>query len=112
MVPANGRCVYSFVLYKIRSHKKNKIVVSKHLAHFCYPMMPVFHQHLNSDIAYPGVSPENSSHVSRTISALPFVWALVDFTRMGVGRHYWSSLLHQRLAVLVNFIRLQLVIYA
>ena len=44
--------------------KKNKIkmVVSKHLTHFCYPIGLVLYQHLNSHVAYPGIPPENSNH--------------------------------------------------
>ena len=49
------------------------MVVSKHLTHFCYPIRLVLHQHLNSLVAYPSISPE-------------------IFTRMGVGRHHWSNL--------------------
>ena len=42
--------------------KKFKMVVSKHLTHFCYPIRLVLHQHLNSHVAYPGIPPENSNH--------------------------------------------------
>ena len=41
----------------------NKMVVSKHLTHFCYPIRLVLHQHLNSHIAYPGIPPDNSNHI-------------------------------------------------
>ena len=39
-----------------------KMVVSKHLTHFCYPIRLVFHQHLNSHVTCPDIPPENSNH--------------------------------------------------
>ena len=41
---------------------KIKMVVSKHLTHFCYPNRLVLHQHLNLHVAYPGIPPKNSKH--------------------------------------------------
>ena len=38
------------------------MVASKHLTHFCYPIRPVLHQHLNLHAAYPDIPPENSNH--------------------------------------------------
>ena len=34
-----------------------KMVVSKHLTHFCFPIRLVLHQRLNSHVAYPGIPP-------------------------------------------------------
>ena len=31
-------------------------------SHICFPIRLVFHQHLNSHIAYPGIPPEPSNH--------------------------------------------------
>ena len=39
------------------------IVTSKHFTHLCYPISLVFHQHLNSHLANPGIPAlENSNH--------------------------------------------------
>ena len=35
-----------------------KMIVSKHLTYFCYPIRLVLHQHLNSHVAYHGIPPE------------------------------------------------------
>ena len=51
--------------------KKIKMVVSKHLTHFCYPIRLVLHQHLNSHVAYPGIPPENSNHTRGQSQHLP-----------------------------------------
>ena len=60
---------------KFRSYisrkKKIKMVVSKHLTHFCYPIRLVLHQHLNSRVAYPGILPENSNHTRGQYQHLP-----------------------------------------
>ena len=50
---------------------KLKIVVIKHLAHFCYPIGLVLHQHLNSAVAYPGISLKNSNHTRGQYQHLP-----------------------------------------
>ena len=42
--------------------KRNKMVVCKHLTHFCYLIRLVLHQHLNSHIAYPDIPHENSNY--------------------------------------------------
>ena len=47
------------------------MVVSKHLTHFCYHIKLVFHQHLNSHVAYPGIAPENSNHTPEQYQHLP-----------------------------------------
>ena len=31
-------------------------------SHICFPIRLVFHQHLNSHVAYPGIPPEPSNH--------------------------------------------------
>ena len=48
--------------------KKIKMVVSKHLTNFCYPISPMLHQHLNSHVAYPDIPPENSNTHEGNIS--------------------------------------------
>ena len=56
--------------------KKIKMVVSKHLTHFCYTIRLVLHQHLNSHVAYPGIPLENSNHTrGRAISVLAIVFS-------------------------------------
>ena len=35
------------------------MVLSKHLTHFCFPIKQVFHQHVSSRVAYPGILPES-----------------------------------------------------
>ena len=40
----------------------NEMVMSMHLTPFCYPFKLVFHQHLNSNVTYPGIPFENSNH--------------------------------------------------
>ena len=52
---------------------ETKMVVIKHLTHFCYPIRLVLHQHLNSLVAYPGIQPENSSDTRRQYQYLPSV---------------------------------------
>ena len=42
--------------------KKIKMVVGKHLIHFCYLIRLVLYQHLNSHVAQPGIPPEISNH--------------------------------------------------
>ena len=44
------------------------MVVSKHLTHFYYPIRLVLHQHLNSNVAYPGIPPENSNHTVKSVN--------------------------------------------
>ena len=40
-------------------------------SHICYPIRLVFHQHLNSQIAYPGIPPEPSNHTRGQFLHLP-----------------------------------------
>ena len=47
------------------------MVVSKHLTHFCYPIRPVLHQHLNSHVAYSAIPPEHSNHTRGQYQHLP-----------------------------------------
>ena len=66
------RNVIKFRSYTSRIPKKKfKMVVSKLLTHFCYPIRLVFHQHLNSHVAYPVIPPENSNHTRRQYQHLP-----------------------------------------
>ena len=40
-------------------------------SHICFPIRLVFHQHLNSHIAYPGIPPEPSNHTRGQFLHLP-----------------------------------------
>ena len=40
-------------------------------SHICFPISLVFHQHLNSHIAYPGIPPEPSNHTRGQFLHLP-----------------------------------------
>ena len=40
-------------------------------SHICYPIRLVFHQHLNSHVAYPGIPPEPSNHTRGQFLHLP-----------------------------------------
>ena len=66
--------------------KKIKMVVSKHLTHFCYPIRLVLHQHLNSYVAYSGIPPENSNYTRGRYQHLPLypllrlLWSKSDKT--------------------------------
>ena len=48
----------------ISKNKKIKMVMSKHLTHFCYPTRLVLHQHLKSHVAYPGIPREINYSIS------------------------------------------------
>ena len=59
MMPANAHTSKKFTRMcfeksevTLAEKKKIKLVVSKHLTHFCYPIRLVLHQHLNSHVGY------------------------------------------------------------
>ena len=67
------------------------MAMSKHLTHFCYPIRLVFHQHLNSQIVYPGISPENSNHIRGQYQHLPYRTLFSDYSDQSL-----TKLVHQK----------------
>ena len=84
-------CILTFFFTTVRQHLP---------PHICYPIRLVFHQHLNSHVAYPGIPPEPSNHTRGQFLHLPsypllrLLWSKSDHkvTKKRILDQYHTSL--------------------